>query len=184
MRRLTKAALAMQFIDFCEIVPLKDASIKEFAEFAGISKQTFYNYFLDKADLMNYAYEIGSQKIVEDMRGSVSSLRDGAVRMAQVCLRNKKFYTQLARYETQNNFIQHFTHRCELVYQEKLAALHGAQIIDNRMRRIIHVYSVGVCTYFVEWIRSDMKDPPEYIADIIVSCLPLCIRKLLEPEDD
>lgn len=180
MRKLTKKALAMQFVELCETVPLKDISIKDFIEFAGISKQTFYNYFQDKADLMNYVYKIASQKIADDMFATFASLREGAVKMARCCVQNKKFYTQLARYETQNNFARYFTRHCEEVYKEKLIALHGKDIIDSKIKRVIHIYCVGVCTYFVEWILRDMKEPPECVADTIVACIPPCIKDLLE----
>ncbi|MCD8123445.1 MAG: TetR family transcriptional regulator C-terminal domain-containing protein [Lachnospiraceae bacterium] len=180
MKNLTKKALAMELIGLCEEIPLKDIRIKDFIEYTNISKQTFYNYFKDKADLMNYVFEVAARKIVDDMDPSIDGFYDSVIRWTQVCLENRKFYIQLAKYETQNNFTQYFIKTCEAVYEQKLINAKGPAIIDTQMRQVIHIHCVGYCTFLVEWIQNGMKEPPEQIAEILLACFPVGIQTSLE----
>ena len=183
MKKLTKHALAMSFMQMCGEVPLKDISVKDFILYAGISKQTFYNYFRDKDDLMNYVYSIAADNIILNMTSSVRGVYYSAYDMARVCMDNKNFYIQLASYETQNDFQSHFLNKCENVYADMLAKNSGHPVTDARMKKIIHVFCTGVCVFFTEWLQGGLKDPPEFVAQIIVDCMPADIRKGLETAD-
>lgn len=182
MRNLTKNAMAMMFVNMCEDVQLKDIRIKDFIKYADISKQTFYNYFRDKADIMNFTYELAVQQVINNMDASVHGAYYGALKMAILCRDNRKFYTQLARYETQNSFIQHFIRVSEDVYKKRLVKNQDTGIVDNQISQIIHIYCVGICTYFTEWIQDGMKDSPEQIAETIIASMPASIKEILESD--
>lgn len=172
MKEFTKRSLAKTFMEMCEEVPLKDISIKDFIEYAGISKQTFYNYFRDKSDIMNYVFEIAAEKIIAKMSTSVEGMFYGSEKMAQVCLENRNFYVQLAKYETQNDFLQCFRKDVEEVYTRKLKENLGTGRLDKKLEKIIHLYCTGACVVFTEWIKGGMKESPEELADVIISCIP------------
>lgn len=180
MRKLIKRALAMQFAAMCETVPLKDISIKDFIEFAGISKQTFYNHFKDKFDLMNYVFEIAAQSIICDMSPSIQGMRYGASKMAHVCLNNRKFYTQVANYETQNSFAKYFTQSVEAVYRQKLIEIQYMKPTDVQKSQVVHNFCVGICTFYVDWIRNGMKESPHYVAETIIASMPSDIKHAFE----
>lgn len=181
MKNLTKDALAMVFVNMCEEnMKLKDVRVKDFITHANISKQTFYNYFRDKADLMNYAYELGVSQIVHEMPATLEGVYIGALKMVTVCLEHKKFFMQLASYETQNNFLSHFIQHCEVIYKEKLAEKEYTVLVNAKLSRVIHVFCVGVCTYIVEWIQNGMKDSPDQVAEMITACMPSGIKEILE----
>ena len=60
-----KAIIADTLLELCEEKPLKKITILDIQKKSGISRQTFYNHFKDKLDLIQYIYEnkiIGSWK--------------------------------------------------------------------------------------------------------------------------
>lgn len=58
-RRLsTKEHIVEAFLKLLEDKNLMDISVSEIAELAGVSKRSFYNHFVDKYDLMGYAYRV------------------------------------------------------------------------------------------------------------------------------
>ena len=171
-------------MEMCEEVPLKDIRVKDFIKYAGISKQTFYNYFRDKSEIMNYVFEIAAEKIVSNMSASVDGLYYGAEKMAQECLAHRKFYVQLAKYETQNSFLQCFIHNVEKVYRSTLRKNMEVEQLEDSLEKIIHLYSTGASVIFTEWIRGGMKEKPEEIAEVIVSCIPKAMLEGLKDKGE
>ena len=179
MRKFTKRSLAMQFIQLCERVPLKDVTVKRFIEFAEISKQTFYNHFKDKDDLMNYAYELAAESIIEKMDTSLDGITYGITEMAYVCLKHKEFYMQMAKYETQNSFEMCFSQCVESVYRRKLVEVEYMDDFDVQKKQIVHCFCTGISEFYMNWIRNGMRESPEYLANVIVECMPTGIREAL-----
>lgn len=52
-----KKILADGLLDLCQKKDLRQVSIKEILTQTGVSRQTFYNHFLDKEDLICYIYD-------------------------------------------------------------------------------------------------------------------------------
>ena len=180
MRKFTKRSLAMQFIRMCEKVPLKKITIKSFLEFADISKQTFYNYFKDKDDLMNYSYGVAADSIIVEMDTSLEGIYYGAAQMGYECLKHKNFYMQMAKYETQNSFAHNFSQNVESVYRRKLTELGYLTDSDVQRQQIVHYFCVGICTFYVDWIYTGMNESPDYVASTIIECMPVGIKKAFE----
>ena len=183
MRKFTKRSLAMQFIQLCETIPLKDVTVKRFIEFAEISKQTFYNHFKDKDDLMNYAYELAAESIIEKMDTSLDGISYGITEMAYVCLKHKEFYIQMAKYETQNSFAQYFSQNVEAVYRRKLVELGYMTDFDGQKKQIVHCFCVGICAFFIDWIHAGMKESPDYVARTIIECMPVGIKEAFDSKE-
>ena len=51
-----KELLANALLDLCESTSLKSITIKDLLNHTGVSRQTFYNHFKDKNDLIQYIY--------------------------------------------------------------------------------------------------------------------------------
>ncbi len=179
MRKLTKRALGQAFVELCKSAPIQKISVKGFAQFAGISRQTFYNYFKDKADLMNYAYELAANEIISKMDASVDGMHYGASEMARICLLNKNFYSQIATYEIQNSFPDDFKRRVQEVYTKTLQQILNTKTLPSNLEAVIEIYAVGASTYFLSWLQSGMKESPEKVGDNIVAGMPECMKNIL-----
>ena len=51
-----KALLANGLLELCEEIPLESITIRHLLDKTGVSRQTFYNHFQDKNDLIQYIY--------------------------------------------------------------------------------------------------------------------------------
>lgn len=51
-----KEIIADGLLQLCEETPLEIITIKQLLEVTSVSRQTFYNHFLDKNDLIQYIY--------------------------------------------------------------------------------------------------------------------------------
>ena len=58
-----KNIIASALLELCETKSLEALTVKQILEKSGVSRQTFYNHFIDKNDLIQYVYK---EKIIPD----------------------------------------------------------------------------------------------------------------------
>ena len=66
-----KEILANGLLDLCHKKDLSQVTVKDLLETTGVSRQTFYNHFLDKNDLIQYIY---NHKIINHFNGQNTNL--------------------------------------------------------------------------------------------------------------
>ena len=66
-----KEILANGLLDLCHKKDLSQITVKDLLEATGVSRQTFYNHFLDKNDLIQYIY---NHKIINHFKGQNQNL--------------------------------------------------------------------------------------------------------------
>lgn len=179
MKAIFKKFLASQLIEYCDIKPLKTITVKDFTAHVGISKQTFYSYFKDKADLMNYTFQLAADDIISSMDTSIKSMHYGAVQMGYVCLKHKRFYIQMSEYKTQNNFNEYFLDTITTVYKQALINRGYMSDNDTFKNQVVRNFCVGITAYYTDWIKVGMKESPEYVADIVIASMPSEIKEAL-----
>ena len=172
LEELIKRALAESFVEMCGVISLEKITVKEFIEYAGISKQTFYNYFRDKADLMNYALQIAIDDTFADYNQENFSLYGFTRSIFEKCLNRKQYYMQAVKFRTQNDFLSFFLEKAESFYEELTINRAGKEFLTKKMKYYIRFNNYGAGHIFVDWIESGMKESPDYMASLIVSAMP------------
>ena len=150
-------------------VPFEKITIKQITDGAGVIRVTFYNHFQDKYDLLGW---IIRRQILEPVRILLlnNMYREAIVLIFSNLLRDKAFYTRVARIEGQNSFeeiseecihellLQLFTERAE----RKGNPDHPWLTPDN----LAKYYARSMNFIVQQWIGSGMSVPPEEIAAI------------------
>lgn len=116
---ITKKRIAKAFRDLLATREFDKISIVDIMESAGIRRQTFYNHFLDKYELLDWIFEtdlteyitnnldfISGQKLLQELFFYFEQERD--------------FYIQLFDIQGQNNFYDHFISYCRLLVSKIL----------------------------------------------------------------
>ena len=110
---ITKKRIAKAFRDLLATREFDKISIVDIMESAGIRRQTFYNHFLDKYELLDF---ISGQKLLQELFLYFEQERD--------------FYIQLFDIQGQNNFYDHFISYCRLLVS-KILREYGQIDIDS-----------------------------------------------------
>lgn len=126
---ITKKRIAKAFRDLLATREFDKISIVDIMESAGIRRQTFYNHFLDKYELLDWIFEndlteyitnnldfISGQKLLQELFFYFEQERD--------------FYIQLFDIQGQNNFYDHFISYCRLLVS-KILREYGQFDIDS-----------------------------------------------------
>lgn len=103
----TKELLADSFRELVLTMPFQKISIKMITDKAGVIRPTFYNYFQDKYEVIEYLFD-------KDIRSNVQVMLDNgmeqeAVKLMFICFeKNLKYYKILFDIEGQNSFEEYF----------------------------------------------------------------------------
>lgn len=103
----TKDLLADSFRELVLTIPFQKISIKMITDKAGVIRPTFYNYFQDKYEVIEYLFE-------KDVKSKVAVMLDNgmeqeAVKLLFICFeKNMKYYRNLFDIQGQNSFEEYF----------------------------------------------------------------------------
>ncbi len=178
MKEITKKAIMDSFVKLCASNRIHQITVESIVHDCGISKQTFYNHFKDKFDLMNYVY-----KVEMDYANSHFIKKDGDIEkaieyMLERCLEYEKYYATIAKYEKQNSFAQFFFQNTKEIYTSYVTEKHGT-VLAEAIKYEIEFTSAGAMQLFLGWIKSGMNEDPSKMASEMFNCIPLTLKKLI-----
>lgn len=111
---ITKKRIAKAFKNLLETEDFDKISVVDIMKEAKIRRQTFYNHFLDKYQLMDWIFETDLQEKITDNLDFIS----GRLLLRELFLyfeEERYFYLQLFDIKGQNNFYDFFIDYCQTV---------------------------------------------------------------------
>ena len=117
-----KTILADTLLSLCLKYPLENITIKQILEASKISRQTFYNHFIDKNDLIQYIY---NTKIIPDFSIGTDLPQFSTSLLATFKNMEKYHYfmKQACKMEGQNCLKDYIYHHCvdfDLKWHQKI----------------------------------------------------------------
>lgn len=173
-----KNIIANSLLTLCETYSLETITIKQILDDTGISRQTFYNHFVDKNDLIQYIYDT---KIVLDFNDSNKDMNfyDSLLLTFQNIQKYHHFMKQACMMEGQNCLKDYIFEHCkkfDLKWHEKL---YGEKLPDAlKFATIYHATASSSMT--LSWILSDMPVSVEEITKMIVEMRSLGMDTLFQ----
>lgn len=152
-----------------EGVPLERVTVKQLLQTSGVSRQTFYNHFLDKNDLIAKTYDkrvIGEFDVQElpasfDFRAAyIDSLK----RMQS----HDQFLRQALRMTGQNNLTEYalaHSRDFDLAWHQRQW---GTDPMPEALRFATEYHAMASSYMTISWILSDYPVPAEELADLTV----------------
>ncbi len=150
--------------------PIEKITVQDILDHSGAARQTFYNHFRDKYDLINYVY----QDKVESFFNKYYETLDLHECICQVYIlfaNNKHFYTHIAKMENQNSFKEFLFDNTREFYINAIQSKLGKSEIGNRLAYIIDYTCHGATGLCFHWFMNGMKDTPEEMASKLVDCI-------------
>ncbi len=180
-----KKIIADALLELCETKALSKISISDIIEASSVSRQTFYNHFKDKADLIQYIY---TERVLVDW---TPASMNQTFEYYEHCVATFKRYTKYHNFMKQaclmtgqNCLSDYMTEHCkelDLEYHQKLYRLiHGPDsVIPDALKFATEYNAIASMAVSISWIISDMPSPPEEIAMHIVSMRHVSISGLI-----
>ena len=178
-----KEKLVNSLLELVEQQSLDSITIKQLLNYASVSKQTFYNYFLDKNDLIQYIYV---KKIIPDYHENNMNMnfKESLIVSFYNMKKYHKFLKEACMYEGQNNLKDYMCEHCIEFDLKWHQSLYGDQPISDALKfaTIYHARASNAMT--LSWILSDMQVTCEEMADMITRMRGIGMDKLFADGDN
>lgn len=135
-----------------------------------LTRQTFYRYFKDKYDLVNWYFrKMAEQSIAQMNEGA--SLKEGLMKKFQFIQEEKVFFTQAFKSNDYNSLVQY---DFEYIYEfyKQMIEQKQSQKCDQQMDFLLQMYCRGSVDMTVEWVETGMKMSIDEITDLLIQALP------------
>jgi len=163
-----KVLLADAFKQLVLEKPIEKITIKEITDRAGVIRVTFYNHFQDKYELLEW---IMREECVNPIRVLLwnNMTAEGMMFLFNSMLKNKEFYSHVARTKGQNSF--------ESIVQNLVSETINDYFLSNHVGKsrkyswltpkwIADYYAQSLTFVLMGWIERGMTIPPEDMVDM------------------
>ncbi|MBR3226494.1 MAG: TetR family transcriptional regulator [Atopobiaceae bacterium] len=160
-------------------IALEKITVKRLLEESGVSRQTFYNHFLDKNDLICEVYE---QRMVPTFNNASSGFayRDELAASLRQMRRHGEFLRQACKLGGQNNLCDHMLERArsfDLAWHQKLW---GEEPFPEELRLATYYHVTASVQMTIAWILSGFPSTEEELADLITRMRGIGMERLFE----
>lgn len=97
---------------------LDKMTVTDIVKRSGMTRQTFYRYFQDKYDLVNWYFEKLADKSFRQI-GNSSTLREGLMKKFTFLLNDQIFFTQAFQSKDYNN-VENYDYQCILEFYKQI----------------------------------------------------------------
>lgn len=151
-------------------MPVEKITVKEIVQECGTTRQTFYRYFLDKYDLINWYFDKILMESFEHM-GEGTTVYEGLCKKFQYIEEEKLFFKAAFRNDQQNCLREH-DFRLILAFYTRQIEEKTKEPISENLRFLLEMYCQGSIYMTVQWVLGERKSTPQEMAKALVSAMP------------
>lgn len=156
---------AKTLIEMLNTKPLNMITITDIVKECGVSRQSFYYYFDDIYDLIEWYFTKESEKALKEY-SDIDSWQTGYIRIMRWAQKNKMLVMNTYR-SIQREYIEIFMYR--ILYQYIIKVVNteadSLYVTEEQCASVAQFYTLAINAISLEWIRTGMKDAPESIAE-------------------
>lgn len=172
-----KAMLADALLQLCSHQSLESITVKQLIAYTHISKQTFYNHFLDKNDLIQYIYLTKIIPDFDDPQKHISFYES----MVHVFERMQKYHTfmkQALLLEGQNCLKDFIFQHCKEYDLQFHQSRYGKEPMSDALRFATEYHAIASSSMSISWVLSDMPASCEEMARLITDLRSVGMEQL------
>lgn len=149
-----KKMLADSLLKLCENKNLEALTIQDLLNDTGISRQTFYNHFIDKNDLIHYIY---NTKIVPDFhyQNMTINFYESLLITFKNMQRYHHFMKQACMMEGQNCLKDYIFEHCKEFDLKWHQVLYGHKPMPDTLKFATEYHATASTSMTLSWILSD-----------------------------
>lgn len=171
----TKYIFAQAIKDLIKVVPLDKIAVTDIVTRSGMTRQTFYRYFKDKYDLVNWYFE---KLVLQSFRqmGNGCSLQEALQLKFAFINSEHSFFKEAFKSNDYNNLVN-YDYNCIYEFYKGIIEKNLNHSVDDDLDFLLKMYCKGSIDMTVDWVLNDMPISIEKIVSLLIEALP----KRLEP---
>lgn len=169
MPERTRLQILHAFDHLVERVGFDKVTVRMLVEEAGVSRATFYRYFTDKYDVMNYNYKQMVDTAFQKDR--IDTLEDLFLIFFQM---GRTYWQPLVRMfdSTGTNSLSHFIADYSYEAAKRILEDNRKQPLNEEERLKLRVFCGGCSYMYEDWIRGKYEMTPEDAAHALYRTVP------------
>lgn len=174
-----KNIITSALLELCETKSLEALTVKQILEKSGVSRQTFYNHFIDKNDLIQYVYK---EKIIPDFHDNNMNISfyDSLVIAFENMKKYHHFMKQACLMEGQNCLKDYIFNHCKEFDLKWHQELYGDEPMPESLRFATEYHATASSSMTLSWILSDMPVSCEEISKMITEMRGIGMEQLFK----
>lgn len=170
----TKYVFAQAIKDLIKTRPLDKIAVTDIVSKAGMTRQTFYRYFKDKYDLVNWYFEKLVLKSFRQMDCG-GSLEEALQLKFEFIQSEHAFFKEAFQSNDYNNLI-HYDFDCIYHFYKKIIEDNTQQQLSLDLSFLLTMYCKGSIDMTVDWILDDMPIDIYHIVSLLIEAIPIRLR--------
>ena len=172
-----KAIIADAFLALCDRKPMSKITIADIQQESGVSRQTFYNHFQDKFDLVQFIYEDRVISLWKSPLDSNLNYYEATLSCFQSDAKYHKFIKQACKFGGTTDFQDFMYEHSRLFDRMWHQYIYGSTPLTEEMLFASDYYSGAKMRMQINWIMEDMPISPE---ELLENCLRVRLFSLNE----
>ena len=176
MNKYTRNRIVYACNSLMREVPFEKITVSMIAKRGGVSKPTFYRYFLDKYDVMNYNYKRSLDKWVSN--NVCNNWREFYVKMYSASLADSKLVKNSYSAAGINSYKEFLYRYSYAAIETSATQCRGGAPLTREEKIYLSIFCYGVIAVDYDWINGDLNYSIEEMAELTYLALPETLRDL------
>ncbi len=154
-------------------MPIEKINVKMIVEASKTSRTTFYRYFKDKYDVINWIYTSEVDRLIMQNDSPYQLW----LKIFEFMYSRRKFFINALSYEQQNSLMNYMAERTfvDCVQVVKDSMQHDK--LSREMEATINFFVGGCTRTWQSWVSGGMQDKPDFILSVITNNIPDSLRE-------
>ena len=166
----TRYVFAQAIKGLIKVHPLDKIAVTDIVTRSGMTRQTFYRYFKDKYDLVNWYFEKLVLKSFRQM-GDGCSLQEALQLKFAFIKSEHSFFKEAFKSNDYNNLI-HYDFCCIYDFYKEYIHKNTGKTLSSDIDFLLKMYCRGSVDMTVEWVLNDMPISKEDIVTYLIEAIP------------
>ncbi len=165
MSKITKYALSQSLKSLLAKKSLNKITINDIAEECGISRMTFYYHFKDIYDLVEWTCVEDGKAVINENKTS-DTWQEGMLQIFYSLRDNKPLVMNVYRCIDRENVERYLKPMVDHLLLDVVEEQSENMVVNEENKEFIaDVYSYVFVGLLLDWVKTDMKQPPEDIVN-------------------
>ncbi len=175
IRPETRRILADSLEALVEVKPFEKISVQDIIHYCGASRTTFYRYFKDKYDLMNWICKSQMDAILQDNKKEHRSILE----IVSFIKEKRRYFQEIIQFKGQNSFVEFLLEYGQKACIDLIRRQLGPDDIPDEVACSVRMFIGGTTYLLYYWICNHCVESPDFIEAAILSNLPQNLRPYL-----
>lgn len=146
---------------------------------SNVSRSTFYRYFNDKYELMNWCYQSYVDTLLFKVYHGTENWRTTLSQIFQFLSDNHEYFEQASKVQGKNSFADFLYNYSYEFYRNIYLNKANEKALANHARVALEFNCIGGVHIVKEWLKNGRKESVEEISEWTFQLIPEMFRKFL-----